>query len=319
VTGGNDHDHLGQTWTGVDNSLKIEGSHGGPDYAPLVLSTPVGGGHGLLVESVGNDGVRVESAGDDGVRVSSAGNHGVYVGSARYHGVWVDEAGSSGVVAESTSVSNYGGWFFNSAAGGVGLRAEGGSNTAPDVVLGGTSARISSEPDFTSSDVLLISNDAVFIELDSDNNESGNLWVQNGDDTTVFSVNEDGDMWAIGSKAALAQTASYGQRKLYAVESPEVWFEDFGTGQLVRGQAMVEIEPIFAQTVSLDAYHVFLTPLGDCPLYVAEKTAGSFTVQAMGGQKCDVAFDYRIVAKRLGYEHLRLEAVTLDAEEVSGE
>ena len=81
----------------------------------------------------------------------------------------------------------------------------------------------------------------------------------------------------------------------------------------------MEIEPIFAQTVSLDAYHVFLTPLGDCPLYVAEKTPVSFTVRAMGGQPCEVAFDYRIVAKRLGYEQLRLEAVTLDADEESGE
>ena len=70
----------------------------------------------------------------------------------------------------------------------------------------------------------------------------------------------------------------------------------------------MDIEPIFAQTVNLtEDYYVFVTPLGDCPLYVTDKTAGSFAVQAMGGSTCSVAFDYRIVARRLGYENVRLE------------
>jgi hypothetical protein len=36
-----------------------------------------------------------------------------------------------------------------------------------------------------------------------------------------------------------------------------------------------------------------------------------------GGQTCGIAFDYRIVAKRLGYETLRLEPATLDTAEES--
>ncbi len=104
---------------------------------------------------------------------------------------------------------------------------------------------------------------------------------------------------------------------MYAIESPQNWFEDFGSAELVSGMATVMIEPIFAQTVNLSEYHVFLTPLGDCPLYVARKTPASFTVEAMGGQSCSIAFDYRLVARRLGYEHIRLEATTLDALEVS--
>ena len=78
------------------------------------------------------------------------------------------------------------------------------------------------------------------------------------------------------------------------------------------------IEPIFAQTVNLtERYHVFLTPLGDCPLYVAEKKPVSFTIRAMGGQACDITFDYRIIARRLGYEALRLEVGTLSLEEAT--
>ena len=88
-----------------------------------------------------------------------------------------------------------------------------------------------------------------------------------------------------------------------------MWFEDFGTGLLSDGSATVDIDPIFAQTVNTEAtYHVFLTPLGDTPgLYVAEKAAGHFVVKEVLGGVSNIAFDYRIVAKRLGYEEVRLE------------
>jgi hypothetical protein len=66
------------------------------------------------------------------------------------------------------------------------------------------------------------------------------------------------------------------------LESPENWFEDFGSASLVDGKATVKIEQMFATTVNLsDTYHVFLTPLGDCALYVAEKTTESFQVRGL--------------------------------------
>lgn len=117
-------------------------------------------------------------------------------------------------------------------------------------------------------------------------------------------------MTASGTKSAVVETESYGERLLYAVESPEVWFEDFGSGSLVDGVAVVTFEAIFAETIDLDGgYHVFVTPLGDCNgLYVAAKTASGFEVRELGGGTADVGFDYRIVAKRAGYEGVRLEA-----------
>jgi hypothetical protein len=101
---------------------------------------------------------------------------------------------------------------------------------------------------------------------------------------------------------------------LYSVESPENWYEDFGSGQLRGGVATVELEPTFAQTVSPEVgYHVFLTPDGDCEgLYVAQKTPTSFEVRELRGGKSNVAFDYRIVAKQKGLESLRLEEVSHD-------
>jgi hypothetical protein len=54
-------------------------------------------------------------------------------------------------------------------------------------------------------------------------------------------------------------------------------------------------------------YHVFLTPNGDCKgLYVAQKLPTSFVVRELGGGTASIAFDYRIMAKRKGYEQIRL-------------
>ncbi|MGB9724664.1 MAG: hypothetical protein ACPL7G_12325, partial [Chloroflexia bacterium] len=101
-------------------------------------------------------------------------------------------------------------------------------------------------------------------------------------------------------------------RYVYSLQSPEVWIEDFGTATLEKGRAIVRIDPAFAETANLTAdYHVFLTPLGECKgLYVATKTSTYFEVRELGGGTASVSFDYRIVAKRRGYEGTRFEEIT---------
>ena len=105
-----------------------------------------------------------------------------------------------------------------------------------------------------------------------------------------------------------------GARKvsLYAMQSAENWFEDAGSGQLSNGSASIALDPTFAQTVNAGVeYHVFLTPNSDCKgLYVSQKTASSFDVHELGGGTSSIAFDYRIMAKRRGYENVRLEDLT---------
>jgi len=124
-----------------------------------------------------------------------------------------------------------------------------------------------------------------------------------------YGVYYEGGLAGTGTKSAIVETQDYGWRHLYAVESPQNWFEDFGQATLAAGEAVVSIESIFAQTVNLDeTYHVFLTPRGDfCSLYVADASATSFTVRAKEGSDCEIAFDYRIIAPRLDYEDLRLK------------
>ncbi len=100
--------------------------------------------------------------------------------------------------------------------------------------------------------------------------------------------------------------------QVYSVQSPENWFEDFGSAQLTGGVARVQLEPTFAQTVNVGAgYHVFVTPKGDCKgLYVANEGPGGFEVRELGSGQSSIAFDYRIVARRRGYENLRLADAT---------
>ncbi len=95
---------------------------------------------------------------------------------------------------------------------------------------------------------------------------------------------------------------------LYAMEAPENWFEDAGSASLAHGSAVVQLESVFAQTVNSGVeYHVFLTPKGDCKgLYVTNETANSFEVRELSGGKANIAFDYRIMARRKGYENVRL-------------
>lgn len=54
-----------------------------------------------------------------------------------------------------------------------------------------------------------------------------------------------------GSKNAAVATSD-GDRLLYSEESSEVWFSDYGFGYTQDGFALVQIEPVFAETVNLD-------------------------------------------------------------------
>jgi hypothetical protein len=156
---------------------------------------------------------------------------------------------------------------------------------------------------------------------------SPTLYLSNGDSTNAgdlaldvvgpnfggeCSIDVSGNLFCTGTLAEVAKVPNNRRLALYAVQSSESWVEDFGSGQLTGGLAIVNLEDGFAQTVSADAdYHVFLTPSGDCEgLYVTNRTATSFEVHELKGGRSSVAFDYRIVVHRKGQENTRLADVT---------
>lgn len=338
------HDHFGESWISsntnyglwIQNSGSGDGlqvNTAGVDSNGVLISRA--GGVGLQVSQSNDDGVYVYQAGNpassdpsaysngvevagaegsglwvgyanlDGVTVEDAGWYGLYIVHAENDGVRVDSAGGNGVMGASTDATNYGGLFRNYQAGGAGLYAAGGDNSAPDLILGtngaGDDGRIYSLPSETGSDILLFSNDEAQIHLDEDNNSSSAFTIYNGENSAVFSVNEAGVV-TYGSKDGVNGSIS-----TYSIQTTGGWMEDFGSAQLVQNQTIVTINPIFAQMVKLDEYHVFLTPLGDCSLYVTNKTPTTFTVNSISGQQCSVAFDYRIVAKQASTQGTGME------------
>jgi hypothetical protein len=135
-----------------------------------------------------------------------------------------------------------------------------------------------------------------------------------------FYIDQFGNVYVTGSYNSITRMAGdseAGHHALSALASPEAWYEDFGSGALVDGQAVVTVEALFAQAVNLEAeYHVFLTPVCTDPvsLFVSDKNSRGFTVRgvALDGAPSECAFDYRIVAKPLGAEGVRLEQVHVE-------
>jgi hypothetical protein len=125
-------------------------------------------------------------------------------------------------------------------------------------------------------------------------------------------INNLGDLVCAGTIAPSVRTDDGRDVKLYGVAASENWFEDFGSGQLSGGSVRIALDAAFGSTVNTgEAYHVFLTARGDCKgLYVGAATASGFEVRELGGGTSNISFDYRIVAKRRGYESVRLEDVT---------
>jgi hypothetical protein len=102
-----------------------------------------------------------------------------------------------------------------------------------------------------------------------------------------------------GVKNAMVAFPDGSQRVLHCMESPEHWFEDFGTAKLKRGRAVVRLDADFAKVIKRGDYRVFVTPEGDCRgLYIRNRSAASFEVRELGGGKSNVAFSYRIVGRR---------------------
>lgn len=74
---------------------------------------------------------------------------------------------------------------------------------------------------------------------------ASNPWAKRGD----FSVT--------GNKSAVVQFADGSHRRLYCIESPESWFEDFGTSVLADGRGQVDLDPDFAAAGDTGDYLCF--------------------------------------------------------------
>jgi hypothetical protein len=120
-----------------------------------------------------------------------------------------------------------------------------------------------------------------------------------------------GKLNVVGPQAAAVPFPDGSQRALYSMESPELWFEDFGTARLKRGRAVVKLDADFAKVIKRGDYRVFPAPEGDCRgLFVHRKSATTFEVRELMGGKSSIAFSYRIVGRRKDIkEHRRFAKI----------
>jgi hypothetical protein len=122
-----------------------------------------------------------------------------------------------------------------------------------------------------------------------------------------------GDFAGSGAKYAVAKT-SRGHRLMSVIESPEIWFEDFGEGNLTNGTAHVKLDLLFLETVTIDQSHpmkVYIQITSGNPMnVVVSKGTTGFDVVASESNS-NATFDYRIVAKRKGYENERMMPTSL--------
>lgn len=89
---------------------------------------------------------------------------------------------------------------------------------------------------------------------------------------------------------------------MFAPEAPEVLFEDYGSGKLVNGIAVVNMDPIFAKNTNIDdkrPLKVFIQLEGDCNgIFVTNKSKKQFTVKELSNGKSNVSFSWHVVANR---------------------
>ena len=299
--------------TDVEGQAVIVAVNNGGGYGVLGSSNPKGG-IGVIGSTVSATNPGVEGDNDGGGPAvygnNTSGGHGVGVlgrtGSAKNAAVEGDNSGTGPGVLGNSNGGGAGvqGMSFG-ASGGYGVTGMAsndansigvlGSSTTGNAVVGYCSAAAGAgvvASNFASGYGIVghsASGQAVYA--------SGNVWIT-------------GSLTVQGAKMAVVRDAGGSLRKVYCVESPESWFEDFGSGRLSDGSATVQLDPGFAQLVRTDDYHVFLTAAGPSKgLYVSSRSAGSFSVQEDGGGTGSVAFDYRVVARRKDIAGVRLERV----------
>lgn len=137
-------------------------------------------------------------------------------------------------------------------------------------------------------------------------NISGNSWqmlqMYPDDDHTTKIM---GNFQVIyGTKSRVAETKSFSDRLLYCYETPTPLFGDLGCGRTNdKGIAIIDIDPIFAETVSTGAeYQVFLQKEGSGDIWIEEKEQEYFVVKGTPNLK----FSWEIKCMQKGFEHLRL-------------
>jgi hypothetical protein len=276
----------------LNGSTGVYGTSGGAEapagyYAGVLGSAPTGT---TAVQGVANNPGPIPPQGTAGVGGTSDAGYGVVGTSTSNYGVLGISVANAGVVGFSPAATGVGGGTA-SGIGFGGVASSTGNGVQGQAVSGGgvVGATTGSGP--------------AIVGIPLGGGLAGDFRGP---------VNITGPLTVMGQnvKSAAVRGSSGRLVRLYSLECPESWFEDFGTAQLTGGSATVHLEPEFAGVVKTDQYRVFPVPKGDCKgLYIGSQSPSSFTVHELQSGTSNVSFDYRVVAKRKDIEGARLEHV----------
>jgi hypothetical protein len=105
-----------------------------------------------------------------------------------------------------------------------------------------------------------------------------------------------------GTVSTIVKDINNERRVMFAPETPEILFQDYGIGKLVNGVAVISIDPILAKNIFVNEEHplkVFVQLEGDCKgVFVTNKSSNGFTVKELQNGNSNVSFSWQIVATR---------------------
>lgn len=121
-----------------------------------------------------------------------------------------------------------------------------------------------------------------------------------------------------GTKNAVVRTENYGYRNLSARESPESRFIEEGFGNLVNGECIVYLDPVYLETIEPNTpesqWYIHITEYGDFDCYVSEVADTYFIVKEKQNGTSNGSFSWSLSAVRMGYKGKRLEQEPTDDE-----
>jgi hypothetical protein len=278
------------------------------------------------------NGVGVYAVGGTGVYATSGSGYGVYGTSASNHAIYgiTNNSCCYGVVGEGVSGGIYGSgrWGvlgFGTSGYGMYGQSVGASILGSEIPLAGVWGDTNSVGSAGVAGTGMDGIGGIFLNdspsgnwalVAANYNSNGPIFTaENQANGVQCNINAFATLQCDGGIGAMVHLDS-GTRKvaMSGIESPENWFEDFGSAQLVNGVAVIKFDRDFIQTVNTEKdYRVFPVPNGDCKgLYVTNKTANSFEVRELGNGNSSIRFDYRITAIRKNYETVRFADHTKD-------
>jgi hypothetical protein len=106
-----------------------------------------------------------------------------------------------------------------------------------------------------------------------------------------------------GAVSEIIPTADHGRIILTCPESPEYWYQDYGTVQLVNGKAHVDLDPILADIIIVNndnPIRAFCTPV-DMPSFngisISNRTEKGFDIIELNGGTHSGTLEYQVVVK----------------------